>query len=59
MTIHNHARLFPLGIVTGRPVPDKWIGFDRVLEINSAPGQLAFVDGSTSRATLEQYSSGG
>lgn len=51
-----HGAVQMLASPTGRRLAGKWIGFGKDLDINSGPWELAFMDASTSRATLERYS---
>lgn len=51
-----HGAVQLLADPTGRRLAGKWIGFGKDLEINSGPWELALVDVSTSRATLERHS---
>lgn len=51
-----HGAIQLLADPTGRRMRGKWIGFGKDLEVNSGPWEFAYMNGSTSRATLERYS---
>jgi transcriptional regulator with XRE-family HTH domain len=51
-----HGAIQMIADPTGRRMAGKWVGFGKDLDINSGPWELAFMDSSTSRATLERYS---
>ena len=40
---------------TGRRMVGKWVGFGKEMDVNTGPWELVFQDGSTSRATLDEY----
>ncbi|NED86678.1 XRE family transcriptional regulator [Streptomyces sp. SID11233] len=42
---------------TGRRMAGKWVGFGKDFDVNTGPWELRLVDRSTSKATLERYSS--
>ena len=50
-----HGAIQLLAEPTGRKLSGKWVGFGRGMEMNTGPWDLIFLDGSTSKATLEKY----
>lgn len=40
---------------TGRRITGKWVGFGKEMDLNTGPWTLAFLDDSTSKATLDKY----
>ncbi|WP_433855787.1 helix-turn-helix domain-containing protein [Streptomyces kronopolitis] len=52
-----HGAIQLLAEPTGRRMAGKWVGFGKDFDVNTGPWELRLVDRSTSKATLERYSS--
>ncbi|MFF5441711.1 helix-turn-helix domain-containing protein [Streptomyces achromogenes] len=52
-----HGALQLLIEPTGRRMAGKWVGFGKDFDVNTGPWELRLVDQSTSKATVERYSS--
>jgi hypothetical protein len=50
-----HGAIQMLAEPTGRRVSGKWIGFGKEHDVNTGPWELVFMDGSTTKATLDKY----
>jgi hypothetical protein len=51
-----HGSLQLLVEPTGRRMAGKWVGFGKDFDVNTGPWELRLLDRSTSKATLETYS---